>query len=101
LVGCEIAESCGTGSAIWAAWVFELLQGLPDDSEVTPMFWIMAKLTSGGLNRRAAVGRMSPEGVQEMGQTRKRRSKEFKAKLAMEAVKGMGTLGELASLHNQ
>jgi len=34
-----------------------------------------------------------------MGQTRKRHSKEFKAKVAMEAVKGVHTLGELASLH--
>ena len=33
-----------------------------------------------------------------MGQTRKRHSKEFKAKVAMETVKGVYTLGELASL---
>ena len=32
-----------------------------------------------------------------MGQVRKNHSKEFKAKVALEAVKGMHTLGELAS----
>ncbi len=33
-----------------------------------------------------------------MDQTRKRHSKEFKAKVAMEAMKGVHTLGKLASL---
>ena len=32
-----------------------------------------------------------------MGQTRKNHSKEFKAKVALEAVRGMCSLGELAS----
>lgn len=32
-----------------------------------------------------------------MGQKRKNHSKEFKAKVALEAVKGVDTLGELAS----
>lgn len=32
-----------------------------------------------------------------MGQTRKSHSKEFKSKVALEAVKGVHTLGELAS----
>ena len=32
-----------------------------------------------------------------MGQVRKNHSKEFKAKVALEAVKGVHTLGELAS----
>ena len=34
-----------------------------------------------------------------MGQTRKSHSKEFKAKVALEAVKGVHSLGELASRH--
>ena len=34
-----------------------------------------------------------------MGQTRKNHSKEFKAKVALEAVKGVHSLGELASRH--
>ena len=37
------------------------------------------------------------EGVQEMGQVRKNHSKEFKAKVALEALKGLQTLSELAS----
>ena len=34
-----------------------------------------------------------------MGQTRKKHSKEFKAKVALEAVKGVQSLGELATRH--
>jgi transposase-like protein len=39
------------------------------------------------------------EGVQEMGQKRKNHSKEFKARVALEAVKGIHTLSELAARH--
>ena len=34
-----------------------------------------------------------------MGQTRKKHSNEFKAKVALEAVKGVQSLGELATRH--
>jgi transposase-like protein len=37
------------------------------------------------------------EGVQKMGQKRKNHSKEFKARVALEAVKGVHTLSELAT----
>jgi len=60
-----------------------------------PFFGQVVKMVSGRYDRSDR----NTEGVREMRQKRKNHSKEFKAKVALEAVKGMHTLSELAARH--
>lgn len=67
------------------------------DNEVTPIFRTVAKSRFADSSRRIAKPVNVWKGVHEMVRTRKKPSHEFKAKVALEAVKGVQSLTGLAA----
>jgi putative transposase len=67
--------------------------------KLPPFFGQVVSKDLAGLHQPVATPDTVRKGVHEMGRTRKNHAKEFKAKVALEAVKGVQSLSELASRH--